>query len=703
VFVRSVTVLTVLALAGNSFRGNTRRDADAAAVQMFRVGTSGAIASRPEGAAVHQGKTAAQVTNVAEAAGARSARNASYAITARLDPASHTLKGDQLLTWRNIAAIPATSLRFHLYYNAWRNDASTWMRERSIRDPTFATRPDSDWGWIDVTSLKTIGPNGAPTDLTPQIRYIAPDDGNAEDRTVMEVPLDAAVAPGETINVQIAWSSRVPRTFARTGTVGNFYFLGQWFPKIGVLEDAGWNCHQFHATTEFYADFGVYDVRLTVPNGWIVGATGSERGRRDEGDGTTTHHYYEEDVHDFAWTTSPDYLERIAMFEHPRLPGVRMRLLLQPEHASQADRYFDATRAALKYYGEWFGAYPYAHITIVDPAWQSGAGGMEYPTLFTGGTQWLAPRRIPAPEGVTVHEAGHQFWYGIVANNEFEHAWLDEGFNQFSAARVVSELMIDHFSKRYFGGFVPWVFDVPLGQADEEGISLYRGSARADMQATPSWRYWPPTAGGISYSKTALWLHTLERLLGWETLQRIMSTYFSRYVFKHPRPEEFFAVANEVSGKDLTWFFDQVYRTSNAFDYGVDLFRSEKTTGHGYFGDGDRRALTTPRDSERYRTTVAVRRYGEGIFPVDVRMVFENDEEVRWHWDGRDRWKVFEVERSVRAKYAQVDPDHVLQLDLNYTNNSAALAPQARAAARKWSLTWLIWLQDRLLTYGFLV
>jgi hypothetical protein len=88
---------------------------------------------------------------------------------------------------------------------------------------------------------------------------------------------------------------------------------------------------------------------------------------------------------------------------------------------------------------------------------------------------------------------------------------------------------------------------------------------------------------------------------------------------------------------------------------------------------------------------------------VDVRVVFENDEEVRWHWDGRDRWKLFEVERSVRAKYAQVDPDHVLQLDLNYTNNSAALAPQARAAARKWSLTWLIWLQDRLLTYGFLV
>ena len=124
------------------------------------------------------------------------------------------------------------------------------------------------------------------------------------------------------MNVQIRWSARVPRTFARTGAIADFYFLAQWFPKIGVLEDGGWNCHQFHAATEFFADFGVYDVRLTVPNGWIVGATGRERSRRDEGDGTTTHRYYAEDVHDFAWTTSPHYMERTATFEDPRLPPV---------------------------------------------------------------------------------------------------------------------------------------------------------------------------------------------------------------------------------------------------------------------------------------------------------------------------------------------------------------------------------------------
>ena len=143
-------------------------------------------------------------------------------------------------------------------------------------------------------------------------------------------------------------------------------------------------------------------------------------------------------------------------------------LLLQPEHEAQADRHFAATRAVLKYYGEWFGAYPYGHITIVDPAWQSDAGGMEYPTLFTAGTRWLAPRGATQPEGVTIHEAGHQFWYGVVATNEFEHAWMDEGLNTFATARTIAEVFEPNYLvKRYFGGFIPWTFrDVPLSRAD---------------------------------------------------------------------------------------------------------------------------------------------------------------------------------------------------------------------------------------------
>jgi hypothetical protein len=642
-----------------------------------------------------------------QAAAPRSPRNASYAITARLDPGSRTITGDEILTWRNTSNAATSTLRFHLYFNAWRNSESTWLRERRLSGRLSEEPRISDWGWIDVTTIRVIGTDSAAGDLTKRMRFVARDDGNTADRTVMEVPLDRAVAPGETINVQIAWSSRVPRPFARTGVIGNYYFLGQWFPKIGVLENDGWNCHQFHATTEFFADFGVYDVRLTVPRGWIVGATGSERDRRDEADGTTTHHYYEEDVHDFAWTTSPDFVERRATFEHSTLPPVQLRLLLQKEHTRQADRHFEAARAALKYYGEWFGAYPYGHLTIVDPVWQSNTDGMEYPTLITAGTSWLMPDRAEDPEDVTVHEAGHQFWYGIVATNEFEDAWMDEGINTFATARVMQEQFAPIYMVRwYFGGFLPWVFrDFPRSREVEgDRLTTYRLGAKGDTPSTPSWRYWPGTAGSITYDKTALWMHTLERMLGWETVRRILSTYFTRFAFKHPKPQDFFDIANEVSGQDLTWFFDQVYRSSNVFDYGVDSLQSVSESFEGF---GDKPASGgTPRVELRqvsYHTRVVVRRHGEGIFPVDVRVVFEDKEEARWHWDGKDRWTMFQVDKPVRAAYAEVDPDHVLLLDVRQTNNSTTLAPQADRAARKWSLAWLIWLQDQLLTFGFFV
>ena len=197
----------------------------------------------------------------------------------------------------------------------------------------------------------------------------------------------------------------------------------------------------------------------------------------------------------------------------------------------------------------------YAEVAPGAFTWQSGADGMEYPTLITAGTSWIAPRSVAEPEGVTVHEAGHQFWYGIVATNEFENAWMDEGINTFSTARVIDQYFgADHYQRRYFGGLVPWVFtDLPLTRAvDGNRLAGYRRNARSDVQSTPSWRYWPGTGGAITYNKTALWLHTLERMLGWDTLQKILSTYFARQAFRHPTPADFFAVANEVSGRDLT-------------------------------------------------------------------------------------------------------------------------------------------------------
>ncbi len=335
-----------------------------------------------------------------------------------------------------------------------------------------------------------------------------------------------------------------------------------------------------------------------------------------------------------------------------------------------------------------FGAYPYGHITIVDPAWRSGTGGMEYPTLFTAGTSWLNPRRDRYLEDTIVHEVGHQWWYGMVATNEFEDAWMDEGIDQYANARVMAEEFPDgRRVARFFGGFIPWVIEgvrwdrVNFGEFRDD----YSRSPTVDIPSTPSYQHWPRTPAPITYSKPALWLHTLERALGWTTMQQVLATFFDRWKFKHPRPGDFFQVANEISRRDLTPFFDQVHRGSAIFDYGVESVRS------------------TALDDGTFASDIVVRRHGDGIFPVTILVTLANGEQRRFAWDGGGRWHRVTLQHGSRASAAQVDPDQVLLLDTNFTNNSYTVEPQAGRAATKWAAAWMTWLQDQMLSWAFFV
>jgi hypothetical protein len=613
-----------------------------------------------------------------------SPRNANYTIQASLDTATKTIDGTATIVWRNVTTRAAPDLQFHLYWNAWRDEKSTFMRE-AARAGGERLQPQGRAS-IDVASIALV--SGERVDLTSGLRFIAPDDGNADDRTVMQVPLPSPVAPGSAVTLEVAWQAKVPRAAPRTGYIGDSYFIAQWFPKLCVLEDSGWNCHQFHYSTEFFADYGTYDVRMTVPQGWVVGATGAERERKDNGNGTTTHRYYQDDVHDFAWTTSPDLLERIDTFTHETLAPVSIRLLIRREHKSQAERHFAATRAALRSFGEWFGAYPYGHITIVDPAYQSDADGMEYPTLVTAGTRWITPDAVTinTPEDVTIHEVGHQWWYGIVGSNEFEHAWLDEGLTTFAAARALDEgYQATRLERRYFGGFVPIVFHDVHTRRETYWNRLpgYRPAAESDDPSGPSFRFSPSTGRYITYNKTALWLNTLERFLGWPTLRRALAAFYERWRFKHPKPDDFFRALEDAAGQEMTWFRDQVQRSSNVFDYGIERFASDGVNG-------------------TFLTEAMIRRYGEAVFPVEVAITFADGEKLVERWDGRERWKLVTHVGKQQAVSVHVDPNRVLLLDVNYTNNSQTLSPNG-AAATKWSLKWMVWLQDALLTWAFFV
>jgi hypothetical protein len=245
------------------------------------------------------------------------------------------------------------------------------------------------------------------------------------------------------------------------------------------------------------------DVNLTLPSGFVVGATGRQESKTDNPDGTATYRFVQEDVHDFAWTASRRFLERRARFEEPGYPPVDIRLLLQPEHASLGERYLNAAKIALRTYGTWSAPYPYPQITVVDPAFNSASGGMEYPTLFTGGASWLSPEELQSPEGVTIHEAGHQFWYGLVANNEFEEAWLDEGFNEyhnlkadqlaFGSRTSAARYLAIRSGGRTRGG---WPFEAP-GVSIERGqgvLADLREQGETDPMARRGWEYRTPRA-----------------------------------------------------------------------------------------------------------------------------------------------------------------------------------------------------------------
>ena len=628
-----------------------------------------------------------------------------YRIQARLDTDTKIIQGTATITWINRASVPVEDLRFHLYYNAWRDAQSSFLTSNRVSMIDFSDWKDDEWAYNEIDELSVsmndnseleTAENPTSFDLTDSCAFIQPDDENSDDRTVLRAVLPRPAQPDETLVIKVGFRTKVPRPFARTGYRGDYYFLAHWFPKLGVIESDGqWNCHQF-IQTEFFSDFGTYDVSLTVPAGWIVGATGKLVAEDDNPDGTATHTFHQEKVHAFTWTTSPHFLEHRKRFEHPSLRAVDMRLLLMPDHAGQEKRYFRATEAALRLYGEWFGAYPYGHVTVVDPAYKSRSGGMEYPTLFTGGSRWLSPEGSGSPEGVTVHECGHQFWYGLVANNEFEHAWLDEGFNTYSTGRVMEkEFSPRYLVRRYLDNFVPVLFrDLQQSPRSVAGLGGNRSALKLDIMSKPSWQSGPAAfrraldpgsrvySGGAygvnSYTKPAMMLQTLERYLGWETFQRIMATYFERNRFGHPGPEDYFNTVAEISGQDLQWFWDETFNSSDVFDYAVDSVVS--------------------RDNKK---SVVIRRWGEATFPVQIRVTFENGDQVLESWDGIDRWIRYSYSRPEEIQTVEVDPSHVLALDINRTNNTWLREAPSSLAAAKWSFKWMIWLQSVLEGFAF--
>lgn len=605
-----------------------------------------------------------------------SPRLANYQIKVRLNTDTKRLDGTETLTWRNPSGDVVRELQFHLYLNAFKDEKSTFMRESGgqLRGDYIDKGNKGAWGWTTIQSMRVRGGEALAW------QFIQPDDGNPDDRTVIRVPLAKPVGPGQTITLDIAFQAKLPKIFARTGYSRDFFLVGQWFPKIGVYEPAGtryakqgqWNCHQFHAHSEFYADYGVYDVDITTPKAFWVEATGLMQGEVIHNDGTKTLRYHAEDVVDFAWTASPHFQEATAQWRH-----VKITVLLQPEHANQAQRHLDAAKAALAYFDKYLGRYPFPNLTVVDPPFHaSGAAGMEYPTFITAGTAWGLPTGARFAEVVTVHEFGHQYFMQLLASNEFEEAWLDEGFNQYYEGRVMDDTYgpksatLDLFGYRMGD----------LESSRDGYVHLDNPAIGASFGNT--WQLPEGYYGVLTYFKTATWMRTLEGLVGRPVMDEIMRTYFNRWKFKHPNADNFIAIVNEIApkqtgyryGPNMNWFFDQVLYGDKVCDYKLS-------------------AISTKKQGNEYRSTIRVDRLGDAQMPVDVLLHFDDGKELMLFWDGKSRTKTFTVNQPAEVVWAKVDPKQKLYIDTDLNNNSLTRKPSSAPAA-KYAAKFLFWIQN---------
>ena len=723
---------------------------------------------------------------------------ASYTIDATLRPLgleeAWRIVGDEKVFWTNTSHDSVKVMRFHAYANAFRNTRSTFLRE-AARDE-LKLKDDMVWADMPLPRMSIIG--GA--DLAP--KWVSLDDGNPDDRTVFEVTLPQAVEFGDRIGIRLHFELEMPHVFRRMGGQRGFVMAAQWYPKLGMYlgRDStmrnvrdGWYCHQFHAACEFAADFADYDVTLRVPDDFKLGATGVPAGPdviEDKAGGRErVRRYKAQSVVDFAWTAGRRYIEierdvtpvdpedlndpvavewrrvKTLLAVPPAdlaLPPVHVVLLVHPEHADQADRMFEAARVALGLFGTWLGPYPYERLTIVDPAWDAkAAGGMEYPMLVTAGSVAGSPPDSLRPEYVTVHEICHQWLMGVLASNEAEEAWLDEGVNTYLTQRAMAlryggprqytEILGFQFPLSPFYEFpgvtagwpellnlpgwarppkiealrlwcdLPPLTYVPATSWQASGdpmLALRRGylkRAGLDEMVKSGWTYADqPSYGVNAYRRPALFLNSLHRGLAVNEklgpdeadrrFLRALREYARTFRFRHPTTEDLLRKFREAEA-DPAAYVDQLVKGAAVLDYSVESVRSgDDPELAGIVDDKGtvKKPGAGPKDaSKSHKSVVRLRRRGDAVLPVAFEVRGDDDKSERRTWEAkdqvRDRWRDFAFDFKVTS--VRVDPDGVWLQDADLSNNSWTSEANTRPAA-KWSVRFLCWLENALLGYG---
>lgn len=625
---------------------------------------------------------------------ARSPRIANYRIEARFDAKEHRISATERLTWKNTGQSPVTMLPFHLYMNAFKNEESIFMSESGGRHRS-ARATSSGWGWIEVSTLKVGG-----IDATARLIY-----PHTPDETVVHVPLEQPVLPGATIEVDVDFEVQLPEVFARTGYKGAFTMVGQWFPKIGVLVgepgQETWHCKPFHLNSEFFADFGTYDVTLTVPQTHVIAATGVLAKAVDNEDGTRTLTYRAEDVHDFAWMADP-YMKVMSAQADTDNGAVEVRVYYREPQEAFARRHLHAGVGAIEHFSRLFYTYPWPLMSVIDPPPDAagGAGGMEYPTLVTtaGDSVFMRPGMY-MPEGVTVHEIGHNWFQGILASNEVDEAWMDEGVNEYADGLVMDALYGEGTSSMSWMGLY----------ADYQAIKQAAPpmpSALPVPIATHSYKF--PDFGSYasaSYNKTSLALRTLEHVVGTEQFRYAMREYAHRFAFRHPTGADLFATLEEKLGRDLDWFIEPAFHGLSAANYTIrDIDCKKAHKPRGVFGRGEERKVIgkdEAPETDQWLCDIVVSSLGRIQAPTQVLIEYTDGTSVTkdWHPSDEEPWQRFQVESKSPVSRVTIDPHRKLLISDQPLDQHERHEPES-AGARRAAARVHFWAQTAMQVFG---
>lgn len=524
-----------------------------------------------------------------------------FRINVELDDINHQLHAFEQVNYVNHSPDTLTFLVFHLWPNAYENKKTAMARQliRMGNDVMhFASK--KDFGFIDSLDFKVDGKNVEwfvdPTHID-----------------ICTLNLAQPILPGDSIKIETPFRVKLPSgDISRLGHGGQAYYITQWFPKPAVYDANGWNGMPYLTQGEFYSEFGAFEVAITLPENYTVGATGDlqnqeERTRmlelveqtekwiqaRDSNldwnmvekdmefppsaERTKTLVYKQKNVHDFAWFADKRFH---VLRGNVKLPhgndSVELWTLFTNKNAKVWRESIEFMRDGIYYYSLWNGDYPYRQATAVDGTISAGAG-MEYPNVTVIGTA-QSPYLL---EQVIVHEIGHNWFYGILGSNEREHPWMDEGVNSYYELR--------YFNTKYPKGAMLFGDHEPPSILESRGLSdyrvgdlhyfsyLYAARQNSDQPMNlPSDEYALLNYGTVVYSKSAVVFDHLRHYLGDSLMDACMQSYFETYKYKHPQPEDLKRIFETVTSLSLDWFFDEMLGATSKYDYQIKQAKSKQ-------------------------------------------------------------------------------------------------------------------------------